>query len=361
MKFSVTKSILENIVTNTVPFLEKKDMSSITSHILFEVQNSNLTIKATDYEMGLVGVIDNLDEESCDNGKATVNGKNLLEIIRRLKDQLITIHTQDELLIIEQNSSVFKLHTYNPDEYPEFPNNSDLKELSINNYDLINSIKKITPSIDNNNPKYELNGALIQIDDDSINFVSTDTKRLSIVSFENKENFTTSLIIPKKAIIEIGKLFLNDFNIKYDETNLVIESNEYKFFTKLLNGNFPDYKRIIPSEVKNAITLPKDKIIESIKLVTAMTPNVELTILNNTITFNGIDDNNDSEAKTQIQIDDLNISEEIGLKVNSRYILDFLNSINTNQIELGFNDYNLPFYLKDDNFKAIVMPIFSNN
>ena len=359
MKFSVTKSILENIVTNTVPFLERKDNSSITSHILFEVDNSNLTIKATDYEMGLVGVIESLEDSI--NGKATVNGKNLLEIIRRLKDQNVTIHTEDDLLIIEQNSSIFKLHTYNPEEYPEFPNSQNLKELSINNYDLINSIKKITPSIDNNNPKYELNGALIQIDDDSINFVSTDTKRLSIVSFENNDNFTTSLIIPKKAIVEIGKLFLNDFKIKYDETNLVIESNEYRFFTKLLNGNFPDYKRIIPSEVRNSINLPKDKIIESIKLVTAMTPNVEITILNNTITFNGIDDNNDNEAKTQIEIENLNIEDEIALKVNSRYILDFLNSINTNQVELGFNDYNLPFYLKDDNFKAIIMPIFSNS
>jgi DNA polymerase-3 subunit beta len=359
MKFSVTKSILENIVTNTVPFLEKKDNSSITSHILFEVDNSNLTIKATDYEMGLVGVIENLEDSI--NGKATVNGKNLLEIIRRLKDQNITIHTEDDLLIIEQNSSIFKLHTYNPEEYPEFPNSQNLKELSINNYDLINSIKKITPSIDNNNPKYELNGALIQIDDDSINFVSTDTKRLSVVSFENNDNFTTSLIIPKKAIVEIGKLFLNDFKIKYDETNLVIESNEYRFYTKLLNGNFPDYKRIIPSEVRNSINLPKDKIIESIKLVTAMTPNVEITILNNTITFNGIDDNNDNEAKTQIEIENLNIEDKINLKVNSRYILDFLNSINTNQVELGFNDYNLPFYLKDDNFKAIIMPIFSNS
>jgi DNA polymerase-3 subunit beta len=359
MKFSVTKSILENIVTNTVPFLEKKDNSSITSHILFEVDNSNLTIKATDYEMGLVGVIENLEDSI--NGKATVNGKNILEIIRRLKDQNITIHTEDDLLIIEQNSSIFKLHTYNPEEYPEFPNSQNLKELSINNYDLINSIKKITPSIDNNNPKYELNGALIQIDDDSINFVSTDTKRLSVVSFENNDNFTTSLIIPKKAIVEIGKLFLNDFKIKYDETNLVIESNEYRFYTKLLNGNFPDYKRIIPSEVRNSINLPKDKIIESIKLVTAMTPNVEITILNNTITFNGIDDNNDNEAKTQIEIENLNIEDKINLKVNSRYILDFLNSINTNQVELGFNDYNLPFYLKDDNFKAIIMPIFSNS
>ena len=144
MKFTITKSILENIITNTIPYLEKKDNSSITSHIFFEVKNSILTIKTTDYDMGLVGIIENLNinDEKYEEGQTTVNGKNFLEIIKRLKDKDISVYNQDDLLIIKQNSSIFKLHTFNPDEFPDFPNIENLKTLNINNYDLINSIKK---------------------------------------------------------------------------------------------------------------------------------------------------------------------------------------------------------------------------
>ncbi|RXJ77634.1 DNA polymerase III subunit beta [Arcobacter sp. F155] len=352
MKFIITKSVFENVISSMQPFLEKKDASSITSHIYLEVNDSKLILKATDYEIGLESQIDSISEAIY--GKATVNGSNLLGIIKRLKDADIIIETTDNNLIIKQNKSTFKLPMYDADEYPNLILNENLKDLNISTINFINSIRKITPSIDNNNPKFELNGALIDIKNSKINFVSTDTRRLAISFLENISNAEGQIIIPKKAIIEIQKLFLDDAKISFDENNLVVTSNNMKFFTKLINGKFPDYERIIPQSLKHNLSIPKNILVESIKLVTSLFSNIKVTFKPNSIIFESLDE--DTESKTQIDIE-LNIDQEFYLAVNAKYLLDYLSQTNNENVKIGFNESNLPFYLEDEKFYTIVMPI----
>jgi len=352
MKFTIAKNIIENIVSSMQPFLNKKDSSSITSHIYLEIQNNNLIIKATDYEMGAEAYVSDITDII--DGKATINGGNFLNIIRRLKDEDIIFESIDNNLNISQKRSNFKLPMYNANEYPPFPELNDLKKLDINTINLITNIKKITPSIDNNNPKFELNGALIDIKSDKINFVATDTRRLAVAKIENISNNETQIIIPKKAIVEIQKLFLDEATIKYDDTNLVVSNNNYTFFTKLINGKFPDYERIIPKNLKYNFSLSKSALIESIKLVTSIESKIKITFNSDATIFESLDD--DSESKTQID-SNLNIDQSFYVAVNSKYILDFLSSVNSETINIGFNESNLPFYLEDNNFIMIIMPI----
>ncbi len=218
MRFVITKNIFENVVASMQPFLEKKDSSSITSHIYLEIDNAKLIIKATDYEIGLESHIDNISDMV--EGKTTVNGSNLLGIIKRLKNEELIIEASNNNLIIKQNKSTFKLPTYDANEYPSLNKSENLKELSITTINFINCIRKITPSIDNNNPKFELNGALLDIKSQKINFVSTDTRRLAVSYLQNITNQESQFIIPKKAIVEIQKLFLDDAKIFYDDTNM---------------------------------------------------------------------------------------------------------------------------------------------
>ncbi len=352
MRLVITKSILENIISSMQPFLEKKDASSITSHIYLEISNAELISKATDYEVGLQFKTDNISDSI--EGKATVNGTNLLGIIKRLKNTDIILETNDNNLIIKQNKSSFKLPMYDANEYPSFPTLTNLNTLELSTMNLINSIRKITPAIDNNNPKFELNGALIDIKNSKINFVATDTRRLAISYLQNITNEESQFIIPKKAIIEIQKLFIDDASISYDDTNLVISNDNMQFFTKLINGKFPDYERIIPTSLKHNFTVSKSVLIDSIKLVTSLFSNIKITFKPNTIVFESLDE--DSEAKTQIDLD-LNINNEFYLAVNAKYLLDFLSLTNNENVTIGFNESNLPFYLEDDKFYTIVMPI----
>jgi len=352
MKFSTNKGRFEQIIASMQPFLEKKDLSAITSHIFIEVINDSLTLKSTDYEMGLLSHLNEI--ENYENGKATVNGSNLLNIIRRLKNENINFEVINNNLHIKQNKTSFKLPMYDANEYPDFPNMKTLHLIDINIIKIINSIKNITPAIDNNNPKFELNGALIDIKEDKINFVATDTRRLAISKIENINNKSNQIIIPKKAIIEIQKLFFDDCEIKYDDVNLVVKNKNYTFFTKLINGKFPDYTRILPNNFKITVTVNKNQFIDAIKLITSLKPNIKITFFPNNIVLESLDE--DSEAKTQIE-ENLKISEPFYFAVNSKYFLDFLSTSNSEKFEIGFNETRLPFALKDNNFTTIIMPV----
>ncbi len=353
MKITIAKSILENILISSQPFLEKKDTSQITSHVYIKVQNSILTLKATDYEIGLQVSVENIN--TIEDGEVTANGKKLLDIIRILKDSDITLETKGDMLHISQASSNFKLPTFLSNEFPLFPNYEGKPKISIESHTLIESLKKITPAIDSNNPKFELNGALIDIKSDSIAFVSTDTRRLALVNIENSTQNILSIIIPKKAIIEIQKLFFDNIEIYYDNTYLIIHTDQYTFYTKLINGKFPDYSRIIPKEISKTLLLPKSIIIDSIKQITTISNDMKITLHKERIMFESLSNDN-IEAKTEIT-HTTGFDEPFILAVNSRYILDFLAQIDNQEFTLGLNDSNLPFVLSDNNFKTIVMPI----
>jgi len=353
MKITVQKSIIENILIHTQPFLEKKDTSQITSHVLLDASNSKLTVKATDYEIGLLVSTPNIN--IIENGSVTANGKKLLDIIRILKDGDINLEVKNDILYISQSHSNFKLPTFAYNEFPTFPLYEEKPRISIDSHSLIESLKKITPAIDTNNPKFELNGALIDIKENNINFASTDTRRLAVVTIENQNNNQLSIIIPKKAIIEIQKLFFDNIELYYDDTNLIINSDQYTFFTKLINGKFPEYSRIIPKETVYNLTLPKAVMIEAIKQITTISSDVKITFLNNSIIFESLSDDN-IEAKTEIDYK-TGFSSPFVIAINSRYLLDFLNSINSSEFDIGLNESNLPFILNENNFKTVVMPI----
>jgi DNA polymerase-3 subunit beta len=353
MKISINKSVLETVLLNTQPYLEKKDLSQITSHLYISSLEDTFIVKATDFEIGLEFTTKNI--KIIDAGVATANGKKLLDIVKILKDDEVILETINDYLYIKQNSSKFKLPMFNPNEFPEFPKIEEKPKFELNSTLLVRSIKKISSAIDSNNPKFELNGALIDIRDGFLNLVATDTRRLAVVRLENQIEDNFSLIIPKKAIGEIQKLFFDDIEMFYDQNTLIAKSNNFQFFTKLINGKFPDYERIIPKEKNFRLLLNREKMIEAIKQISIVSNEMKITFKPNTILFESLNDDN-IEAKTEIEFT-TGLDSEIFLAVNSRYLLDFLSNIEENNFTLGFNDTGLPFSLESENFMTIVMPI----
>jgi len=353
MKIRAQKQIIESILINLQPFLEKKDASQITSHILFKTENNKCIVKATDSEIGLKIVTDNITIDT--EGSFTAHGKKLLDIIRILKEDEITLELLDNTLIIKQKNSKFKLPTFDPSSYPSFPSIEDKPQISLDSLNLIQNLKKISPAIDTNNPKFELNGALINIKNNGTDLVGTDTRRLAIATIPGSNEEQLSLIVPKKAILEIQKLFLDQIDIYYDQTNLIISNENYYFYTRLINGKFPDYQRIIPSSTKHQINLPKKEMIDAIKMITTISQEIKMTLLSDTIIFNSLSADN-VEAKTEIELN-TGLNDKFELSFNSKYILDFISQTVKNEFTMEFNEPSLPFIVKDDNFITIIMPI----
>ncbi|QKG28312.1 DNA polymerase III subunit beta [Campylobacter sp. RM16187] len=353
MKAVINKNALESIVTNTNPYLEKKDLSAITSHIYICAKDGILNIKATDHEIGLAYKLSNV--KIMDEGNATANGKKLLDIIRSLKDEEVTLETVNNYLYIKQKNSKYKLPMYKFEDFPKFPTVEGKSKFDIDAIMLGRSLKKIFPNIDTNNPKYELNGALIDIKQNYINIVGTDTKRLSVFRFETPTQNEFSLIIPKKAISEIQKLFYDKIEIYYDENILIAQSANFEFFTKLINGKFPDYDRVIPKEIKKRLKLSRDKMIEGIKTISILSDSMKIIFAPQTITFESIIEDN-SEARTVIDFQ-TGLDEEFFVGVRNRYLIDFLTNIEEDSFELGFNDSNMAFTVSSNELKTIIMPI----
>ena len=354
MKVVVNKNILVSMIENTNPYLDKKDLSSITSHILIIANDNGLSIKATDHEIGLSYNVKNVT--TLTQGIATANGTKLLSAIKGLSDEDITLESMNGSLFVKQKKSKFKLPMHNYEDFPNFPTLDNKNKFDVNTLVFGRSLKKIFTSIDNSNQKRELNGAFIDIKDNFINLVGTDTKRLSIyqLDIQNNEN-SGNLIIPKKAIAEIQKLFSDKIEIYYDENVLIATSENFEFFTKLINGKFPDYQRVVPSNTKIKIQIPRDKMIEGINAIKTMCEQMKITIKNDGILFESINEDN-SEAKTEIEFKS-EIDENIVFGVKNKFLLDFLSSIEENEFTLEFNNSDVAFVLSSGNLKTVIMPI----
>ncbi len=200
-----------------------------------------------------------------------------------------------------------------------------------------------------------MNGALINIKADKTDLVGTDTRRLAITTISGHSDEELSIIVPKKAILEIQKLFLDEITIFYDETNLIITNNNYFFYTRLINGKFPDYERIVPKSIKHYIILPKKEMVDAIKMITTISQEIKMTLMQEKIVFNSLTSDN-IEAKTELELV-TGLDEKFEFSFNSKYLLDFLSQIDGETFELGINEPSLPFIVKDDNFMTIIMPI----
>ena len=351
MKISLPKNLLESALTNCQNFLDKRDRSQITSHIYFEVKEDTFILKATDYEIYLES---HINVPSLSIGNATANGRQILDTIKHLKDGEVTIETEQDSIRISQGKSRTKLPMFNADEFPKFPEYEANKQIQIESTKFLSSIKKINPAVDTNNPKYELNGSLLDIKDYSFNFVATDTRRLALIEYKSQSVDTLSLVIPKKAINEITKLFIDHFEIYHNGTHLILKNDEYTFYTKLINGKYPDYEKIIPKEFKHKVVLPKDRLIDALQFVKTLTNNIKITFTPNEVLFESLNEES-GEASTQIEVQ--TGIEYLSLGINSKYILDFLSQIDSSEFTFCINEPNTPFVAIDDNFSTIIMPV----
>lgn len=369
MKITINKTAIESIVSIIQPFIEKRDMSVITSCLLLQVQNGELIIKATDYE---IGILAKLECESADgDDMLAVNGKKFLDSLKSLKDENITIEKKDygekgEKLEIKQGKSIIKLPSFIGENFPKFPKDYEKSKLNIDSKNLIDSLKRLLPVIEINNPRTEYRNALIDIKEYKFNFVATDTKRLEVISFDSQSVEKMNFMFPKKAIMEVQKLFAEDSNIYFNDKNVVIESEKFIFWTKIPNGNFIDYEKVIPKDIKYRVIIDKDKIIEALKIINAIWFQARLTFSKDKISFEVVYSDKDFNATAEIDLDsELNkeFAEKLGdetfsITVNSKHILDFVAHINTQTFEFGINEnLHAASTLKSDNFLLTFMPI----
>ena len=355
MNFTVEKSILEKLVKDLIPFTDKRDESNISSCINIKVKDFDLVLNATDYEMGMTKTVNNIINPM--DGECNIVAAKLLSAITRLKNGEIIITVDNDILTIKQKRSKINIELFD-DEFP--PNTIDIDkmtniDLDIN--DINNSFNSVLSGVDGNNPKFELNGVLLDINNKNINTVSTDTRCLIVDKKNTIIDNDISIIIPKKAVLEIQKIMNVDCKIYIDDIHIVIDSGNVSMRSKLINGKFPDYNRVIPKKFNHIFVLNKDELVESVKVVTGFDTIINITFNKDNILIESGDNKNKSE--TYIENVNLDIDDEIKVRIDSKFLLNFLNVID-DDFEFCFNDKNLPISLKKHTLENIIMPVMSD-
>lgn len=355
MHIQVDKKILESILSLCAAYTDKKDASSIASHFHISTQDDGLRIKANDYEIGIDYFLQK-KVEILEEGKACVNAKKLIERLKPLRPGLLNLEVKDNFFFIYQGKIKYKLATFDDADFPLIPESDNKNKFDINSDELNASLTKITSPIDINHQRFALRGAFLDIKRDYINFVSTDTQRLAIYSLEKSCDEEFSLCIPKKAILAMKELFFSDkkVDIFYDKECLIAQNDKFRFFTKLINDNFPDYERIIPKNPKLSFTFNTQDFKDYLKTILPTGDQIRLGFFKDRLSFESKDSTESAKAEYEIS---LPVEDSFYIAFKIKFMMDFLNCIESETFSMQITEPELAFLVSSGKLRTIIAPV----
>lgn len=369
MQFNIDKETFVNALFKIQGIVDKKHTIPILSNVYLETKNGKLIVSATDLEIGLKT---DYKCEILSEGKITISAKKLFEIVKELPNENINIKVKDNFwLELHCNRSVFNLVGLSPDEFPKFP---DIN----NNYFHFESkvleemIESTIFSVSTDETKFNLTGIFIkyeEIDNNKfLNFVSTDGHRLSLIkkkidNFLN-EKFKTGFILPKKGLIELRKVIEGvnkEIKIGVSDNIFSYVNDNTTFIMRMIDGDFPDYKRVIPENIDNYSIIDVKEFTNVLKRISILSSEkskgVKINFSKNSVT---ISSSNPDIGDAKEEMDILYEGNDIVIGFNAKYILDILNTIKNDKIKFYLKDNISPGMITPagiDNFLSVIMPM----
>ncbi len=359
MHLVIEKTRLEEALKNLIAFTDRKDLTNITSHICLEAKGDLLRLEANDLEMGLCL---SLNASILEEGGATFNARHFLDIASKLEQGELTLQTKENYVHISFKRSKFKLPLFDKADFPPFPSFENLPFVHFSDTALGEYFKKLTHVISTNASKYEFGGVLL-VFKDRLELVATDTRRLALVQMD-PDNMPTAettqeFILPKRAMLEISKLFESNFDMFYethDQPSMLFFKNaSMVLYSKLISGKYPNYQAIIPSEFAHQLELDTQKFKEAIQITNALSSTTKICFYPGYIEFESSQYENPSFASTSIEAQ--TTLEGFTLHVHARHVLDALNALHTPTFTLLLNENTQPFLVQNEGFKTLIMPV----
>lgn len=367
MDFKIRRDVFLKALTKVQGIIEKKHTLPILANVLIEAKNNEITLIATDLEVGLKS---KYEADISNEGKVTVSAKKLFEIIKELPDQEIYFSSKSNFWVeIKCGKSVFNLVGLSPDEFPKFPE-VDMDMNSIDKNIISEMIEKTIFSISNDETKFNLTGIFIKYDEDNndLVFVSTDGHRLSLIRKAVEQSlsgkFADGFILPRKGIIELKKLLESvDGNINFGITdnNFSVNSSDITLIMRMVDGEFPDYNRVIPDLGQNSGTIDRELFLHSLRRISVLSneksKGVKIKLSTDMMT---ITSSNPDLGDAKEELDISYQGDEISIGFNARYIMDILQAIKEDNVVLNLKDNISPGRINpenNDNYLSVIMPM----
>ena len=340
----------------------------ILSNVLLRAEGGHVEFTATDLD---VTVACKVEAKVSKPGATTLPVKKLFGIVRELTGEIEIETDEKNVSSIRSGSSFFKIHGLGADEFPPLPKFKDEKKVNQPQENIRAMIRKTSFAVSTDESRYVLNGIFVSLKEGKMTLVATDGRRLALVDeeVEISEKSAGEFIVPAKAINELNRLLQDkgEVELKFGENQASFAlKNENGFsvllITKLIEGNYPNYRQVIPGEAKERIAVGREELVQALRRAEIMTSekanSVRLNFGKNllTITANSPEV---GEARETLAINYK--GKEIAIAFNPRYLIDPLNALTEDEIFIELIDELSPGVIKINGpFLYVVMPMRLN-
>ena len=346
--------------------VEKRHTLPILSNVLLQKSDSGLGLTATDLEIQISTTCETSGKTS-EPQNLTVSAKKLQDILRALPDEAeVVLDHQNSRLQVKSGKSRFNLQTLPAADFPTLAQSGPvLSTVTISQKSLKGLLSLVQFAMAQQDIRYYLNGMLFVLDGNIIRVVATDGHRLSYAAGEVDVQLDKhEVIIPRKAILELSRQLQDTdeaVEITFYASQVRFRFGQIELVTKVIDGKFPDYTRVIPSNYEKPITLGRTALLHSLQRA-AILSNEKFRGVRWVLTANSlrISCTNNEQEEAQEELDITYAGDPLDIGFNITYLLDVLNNVECDQIECAFGDANSSMLVtlpgKSD-YRYVVMPM----
>ncbi len=364
MKFQIEKETLLNPLQQIIGAVEKRQTMPALSNVLLRAKDNSLTLTATDLEIELVSQVSMIIDKE---GEITVPARKLLDICKSLPNEaMIKFSVKDAKALVQSGRSRFSLATLPAADFPALDNISSVYEFEIAQKTLSDLIDKTAFAMAQQDVRYYLNGLMLEISSNYLRAVATDGHRLAYCEKETVADIADikQVILPRKGVLELVRLLKDSdepAKITLGSNHLQVEFDGLRLTSKLIDGRFPDYNRVIPTDGNNVISAERDQLRQALIRASILSNEkyrgIRLILEKNLVKLQAQNPDQE-EADVELEVDYNGDDIEIGFNVN--YMLDVLNVTQSDTVNAALRDSNSSFlltYPDQDDCKYVIMPM----
>lgn len=373
MKFSIDKSELIDKLLIASKAIASKTTMSILECILFRFTSESVVLFSNDMEMGIITSAININildfGDNCDQSQEYISSialeaKILQEIIRKMPDGEINIeYGKDFRVIISKDKTSFNLSGFNGEQFPEIPTVEKDYCYKIPANEISKMIKQTLFAVSTDDARPIFTGELLDIKQKSFNVIAVDGYRIAMQEYVFPENYNSEnpidehrAIVPGKTLGELSKLIQNssddeELEIYISENNILFQTSEFTFVSRLLVGEFLKYEQSFSTEVKTSIKIENKELLKSVECAYLLSREqkrhpIVFNITDNTISISTNSDINEFHDEMNVDID----GEDITLRFDPKNLIEILRVIGDDEIKLEFMGPVSPCIIKSTSY-----------
>jgi DNA polymerase-3 subunit beta len=364
MKLTSSRENLLAPLQQVVGVIEKRQTLPILSNVLIRLADNKLEFTGTDLEVQLVT---HSVADAGEDGEITVPARKLLDICRLLPDgSSVNIDATADKLAIKSGRSRFTLSTLPADNYPAFDASAPEVELTFSSRILKKAMEKTLFAMAMQDVRYYLNGLLLDLDGGLLRTVSSDGHRLAVYeeSLEGISVEPRQVIVPRKGVLELYRLLGDQdelVTLQISPNNIRVLMGSVSFSAKLIEGRFPDFRRVMPRDITKTVHLGKDLFKSALNRVAVLSTEkikgVSLEVEGSTMKLQAQNpEHEEAEEELEVNLE----GEGVAVGFNAAYLLDAINNIDGDEVKLSFTDAGNSCLIEDpqnQKYRFIVMPM----